>query len=40
VFGAFENLTGQRYDIGRTPVRTLGPPLLARVGIRFQLGSR
>jgi outer membrane receptor protein involved in Fe transport len=40
VFGAFENLTGQRYDIGRTPLRTIGPPLLARVGIRFQLGSR
>lgn len=40
VFGAFENLTGQRYDIGRTPVRTIGPPLLARIGIRFQVGSR
>jgi outer membrane receptor protein involved in Fe transport len=40
VFGALENLTGQRYDIGRTPVRTLGPPVLARVGIRFNLGSR
>jgi outer membrane receptor protein involved in Fe transport len=26
VVGAFENLTGQRYDIGRTPVRTVGPP--------------
>jgi len=40
VFGAFENLTGQRYDIGRTPVRTLGPPLLARIGVRIQVGSR
>jgi len=40
VFGAFENLTGQRYDIGRTPVRTVGPPLLARVGVRFHWGSR
>ncbi len=40
VFGAFENITGQRYDIGRTPIRTLGPPLLARVGVRFQVGSR
>lgn len=40
VFGALENLTGQRYDIGRTPLRTLGPPLLARVGVRFRLGSR
>ena len=40
VFGAVENLFSQRYDIGRTPVRTLGPPLLARIGIRFHLGSR
>ena len=40
VFGALENLTGQRYDIGRTPLRTIGPPLLARIGIRFQMGSR
>jgi outer membrane receptor protein involved in Fe transport len=40
VFGAFENLTGQRYDIGRTPVRTVGPPLLARVGLRFTIGGR
>jgi outer membrane receptor protein involved in Fe transport len=40
VFGAFENLTGQRYDIGRTPLLTIGPPLLARIGIRFHLGSR
>jgi len=40
VFGALENLTGERYDIGRTPIRTLGPPLLARAGLRFRWGSR
>lgn len=40
LFGAFENLTGQRYEIGRTPVITIGPPVLARVGLRFNLGSR
>ena len=40
VFGAFENLTGKRYDIGRTPVRTIGPPLLARIGVRFSFGAR
>lgn len=40
VFGALENLTCERYDIGRTPVRTIGPPLLARIGVRFHLGSR
>jgi outer membrane receptor protein involved in Fe transport len=40
VFAAAENLFNQRYDIGRTPVLTLGPPILARVGLRFQLGRR
>jgi outer membrane receptor protein involved in Fe transport len=37
-FAAFENLTGQRYEVGRTPVTTLGPPALVRAGLRFQLG--
>ena len=37
---AFENLTGQRYEVGKTPVTTLGPPFLARVGIRVSLGKR
>ncbi|HLG16437.1 MAG TPA: TonB-dependent receptor [Blastocatellia bacterium] len=40
VFAAFENLLDERYDIGRTPVRTIGPPLLARVGLRLQFGSK
>lgn len=40
VFGAIENIFNQRYDIGRTPIRTLGPPLLARIGIRFRLGGK
>jgi len=40
VFGAFENLTGRRYEVGRTPVTTLGPPLLARVGFRVSFGGR
>jgi outer membrane receptor protein involved in Fe transport len=40
LFAAAENLFNQRYDIGRTPVRTIGPPLLARVGVRLRLGSR
>jgi outer membrane receptor protein involved in Fe transport len=39
-FASFENLFDQRYAIGRTPVKTIGPPLLARVGIRFHLGAR
>jgi outer membrane receptor protein involved in Fe transport len=33
LFAAAENLTGVRYDVGLTPVRTLGPPLLLRAGI-------
>ncbi len=40
VFAAFENLFDQQYAIGRTPVKTIGPPLLARVGMRFHLGAR
>jgi outer membrane receptor protein involved in Fe transport len=40
VFAAFENLTDDRYDIGRTPVRTVGPPLLARAGLRLHFGAR
>ena len=40
VFAAAENVFNQRFDIGRTPVRTLGPPILARLGIRVNLGRR
>jgi outer membrane receptor protein involved in Fe transport len=40
LLAAAENLLNQRYDVGRTPVRTIGPPLLARFGFRFRLGSR
>jgi outer membrane receptor protein involved in Fe transport len=39
-FAAFENLFNERYDIGRTPLRTVGPPFLARIGIRLRLGAR
>lgn len=31
-----ENLTNSSYEIGRTPVVTLGQPILARVGFRWQ----
>ncbi|MBI2678525.1 MAG: TonB-dependent receptor [Candidatus Koribacter versatilis] len=34
---AAENVFGQRYQVGRTPVVTLGPPVLVRGGIRFRL---
>ncbi|HKR01246.1 MAG TPA: TonB-dependent receptor [Pyrinomonadaceae bacterium] len=39
-FAAVENLFNERYSVGLTPVRTIGPPLLARFGFRFFLGSR
>lgn len=37
LFVAGENLTSQRYSVGRTPVRTVGPPLFGRAGIRVTL---
>ncbi|HEV2706706.1 MAG TPA: TonB-dependent receptor [Pyrinomonadaceae bacterium] len=40
LFAAGENLTGRRYEVGRTPIETLGPPLSVRVGMRIRLGAR
>jgi outer membrane receptor protein involved in Fe transport len=37
IFVALENLLNQRYTVGLTPVATLGPPLLARFGVRLQV---
>ncbi len=37
VFAAAENLLNQRCDVGLTPVLTVGPPLLARAGLRLHL---
>jgi outer membrane receptor protein involved in Fe transport len=37
IFAAFENLLNQRYEVGKTPVTTLGPPLLVRGGFRLRL---
>jgi len=34
LFAAAENLLDERFDIGRTPVRTVGPPRTVRVGVR------
>lgn len=36
-FVAIENLFNRRYEVGKTPVTTLGPPILVRVGVRFHL---
>ena len=40
LFIAAENLTDQRYQVALTPAANLGPPVLVRVGVRVQLGSR
>jgi outer membrane receptor protein involved in Fe transport len=40
VFVASENLLNQRYDVGRTPVQTLGPPALVRAGVRIEFHRR
>lgn len=37
LFVAFQNLTGSRYQISSTPVFTVGPPVLVRVGARLTL---
>ena len=35
LFAAAENLTGERYAVGATPVLTEGPPVLVRAGLRL-----
>ncbi|MFZ0480510.1 MAG: TonB-dependent receptor [Terriglobales bacterium] len=35
IFAATENLTGQRYQVARTPIVNLGPPFLFRAGLRI-----
>jgi outer membrane receptor protein involved in Fe transport len=40
VYVAAENLLDARYDVGRTPVRTLGPPRSVRAGIRLHVPAR
>jgi outer membrane receptor protein involved in Fe transport len=40
LFAAAEDLFNRRYEVGRTPVTTLGPPLLVRAGFRLRLGPR
>ena len=39
-FFAAENLLNQRYEVGRTPLVTLSPPLTFRAGVRLRFGSR
>jgi outer membrane receptor protein involved in Fe transport len=40
LFVAGENLTGHRSSVGRTPVRSVGPPRLIRAGVRLSFGAR
>ncbi len=40
LFGAIENLLDSTYDIGRTPVTTVGAPFFVRGGIRLSLWGR
>ncbi len=40
VYAAGENIFGTRYDLGRTPVLTVGPSAQVRVGVRYELGKR
>jgi outer membrane receptor protein involved in Fe transport len=37
LFVAFQNLTGSRYQISSTPVFTVGPPILVRLGARVSI---
>jgi outer membrane receptor protein involved in Fe transport len=40
LFAAIENLLNHRYEVGRTNVTTIGPPLLARAGFRVNFGAK
>ena len=40
VFGALENLTDQRYQVAKTPTLNLGPPILFRIGLRWNTSGR
>ena len=40
LFVAAENLFNNRYETGKTPVTTIGPPILVRGGFRLNLGNR
>jgi len=40
LYAAVENLLDARYDVGRTPVRTLGPPRSIRAGVRIHAPGR
>ncbi len=40
IFAAAENMFNQRYYTNLNPVPSLGPPILARIGLRYQFPNR
>jgi outer membrane receptor protein involved in Fe transport len=40
VYGAIENITDDRYEVARVPYTQVGPPVLFRIGFRFNWGLR
>jgi outer membrane receptor protein involved in Fe transport len=38
-FVAAENLLNRRYEVARTPTLTVGPPVIAMIGLRWQLAQ-
>jgi outer membrane cobalamin receptor len=40
LFGAVENVLNQRYQVARTPIISLGPPILFRFGMRLNYPQR
>ena len=39
VYGAAENMFDRRYQVARTPIVQLGPPVMARAGLRLTFGG-
>jgi outer membrane receptor protein involved in Fe transport len=39
VYGAAENIFDRRYQVARTPIVQLGPPVMARAGLRLTFGG-
>ncbi len=39
LFAGVQNLLNRRYEVGRTPSTSMGPPILGRIGLRFLLGE-
>ncbi len=39
IYGAAENIFDRRYQVARTPIVQLGPPVMARAGLRLTFGG-